>query len=182
MSIDSTRENADLPDTATLRHNRQQRDMLYENLKAGDVVSDQNYRLSVQRSDELADRLIASAESVVMLQQKQLELNRVDARKKTLQEDLEEHSEILGSSRKAWLKEWGLPSDAVRTPAEMLEWREQWEKVCSLQSSQAKARAELHSDRSAVIATIKQLRELLPTLKGLSGSADLELELSLIHI
>ena len=176
LGIDSTRENADLPDTATLRHNRQQRDMLYENLKAGDVISDQNYRLSVQRSDELADRLIASAESVVMLQQKQLELNRVDARKKTLQEDLEEHSEILGSSRKAWLKEWGLPSDAVRTPAEMLEWREQWEKVCSLQSSQAKARAELHSDRSTVIATIKQLRELLPTLKGLSGSADLELE------
>jgi len=175
LDIDSTRENADLPDIKTLQQSRHQRDTLYKDLKAGDVSVDQDYRLSVERSDALADRLIASAESVVRLQQKQLQLSQVSARQKTLQAELEKRSENIASCNRAWLAEWELPADSVRTPAEMYEWREHWEKVCNLQLSLARAKTEYDSDHSAVVATIRKLRELLPPLNDLSGTSDTDL-------
>ena len=166
-----------LPTLADLLQARTQRDSQWRQLLAywqgeGAQASEQGapeaYSEAVRLADRLADRLREEADSVAQAQvlRGQIEEALAAAR------EHEEEEARLEQSRQAWQSDWMARWRATgleaASPADLLEWREQWSEFRKRHEAWRELYCELQAGRERVAQAVAALRPLL-------GSAEMPL-------
>ena len=161
-----------LPTLADLLQARAQRDShwlrLFARCQGGgapaggqDAPLDQAYPEAVRLADRLADRLREEADSVAQAQVLRGQIEEALAATREHEED----AARLEQSRQAWQSDWmalwrSIGLEAA-SPAEMLEWREQWSEFRKRHEAWRDLYCELQAGRERVAQAVAALRPLL---------------------
>jgi len=121
----------------------------------------ESYPAAVRHADSLADRLREEADAVAQAEALRSEIQEAEA---AGQEQREEEIR-LEQARQAWRSDWNAlwqPTGLTpATPAEMLEWREQWGEFRNRCEAWRELRDELQASRQRIAAAEALLRPLL---------------------
>ena len=125
------------------------------------VPQDEVYSEFVRLADRLADRLREEADSVAQAQALRSQIEEAQAAAR----EHEEEEARLEQSRQTWQSDWmalwrasGLEAES---PAEMLEWREQWSEFRKRHEAWHDLHCELQAGRERIALAVATLRPLL---------------------
>ncbi len=126
------------------------------------------YPRTVQVADEMADRLREDAE--IVAQAEELRLQRKDAEQAATrgQSDLVQAQAARADWQARWGSAWSACGIDPLTPAEMLEWRDQWLEFRNRYEARQAADEELAAARSDVEDAVDTLGPLLPDCRDRS--------------
>jgi len=131
----------------------------------------ESYPAAVRHADTLADRLREEADAVAQAEELRWQIREAAATHQAQQAE----EARLEQARQAWSNDWSAlwrPTGLVpAAPAEMLEWREQWNEFRSRYEAWRELRDELQAARQRIADACALLRPLL----GVAGQSLLEL-------
>ncbi|MDP2431178.1 MAG: AAA family ATPase [Pseudomonadota bacterium] len=126
----------------------------------------ESYPVAVRQADALADRLREEADAVAQAEELRWQIREGEA---THQEQQEERLR-LDHARQTWLRDWNAlwqaSGLAASSPAEMLEWREQWLEFRGRHEAWRDLRDQVQAARRDIIAAEALLRPLLDGVDG----------------
>ena len=126
----------------------------------------ESYPVAVLQADALADRLREEADAVAQAEELRWQIREGEA---TRQEQQAEQQR-LDQARQTWDNDWNAlwqaTGLATSSPAEMLEWREQWLEFRSRHEAWRELRDEVDAVRQDIIAAEALLRPLLDGANG----------------
>ena len=161
-----------LPTLAALQEARRHRDQGWDRVRTawkegadegeldGQPLVDA-YPLTVKRADAIADRLREAAEMVAQAEELRLQLRDVEVAKAEAHAELRAADAFRAEWQERWNATWSLCGLIPASPAEMLEWRDQWMAFRTCFEGWEKTHDELVSARADIQAAEMMLRPLL---------------------
>ncbi|MEA3275148.1 MAG: AAA family ATPase [Pseudomonadota bacterium] len=119
------------------------------------------YPLTVKKADLVADQLREDAETVAQAEELRLQLRDAEAAKVQTQAKLEEVRTTREDWEGRWNRLWSPCGIAPASPAEMLEWRDQWTELRARYEAWEKAFDELAGARADIQNAVAILGPLL---------------------
>ena len=128
----------ELPSEEALRKSREHRDhgwsLVLADWKGGGnkeelapgLPLEEAFPLTIQKADEIADKLRLEAGAVAQAEEKRTQLRELEAQARVERNRVVEFQAALDACQKAWQAEWSACGITPRSPLEMEKWREQW--------------------------------------------------------
>ena len=111
-----------------LLKSRKKRDELWAGIVASRKI-DESLGEAIETADQVADALRERADQLAAASGHQLKISRLQSRLEVLRADHKKSADDL----EEWRKRWAVGSFG-KSPVELLEWREDWERLCELVS------------------------------------------------
>ena len=128
---------------------------------------DESYPAAVRHADTLADRLREEADAVAQAEELRWQIQDAEATSQGQQAERRR----LEQARQTWENDWSAlwrPTGLIpASPAEMLEWREQWNEFRSRHEAWRELRDELQAAQQSIAAAEALLRPLLAACRTL---------------
>ncbi len=128
------------------------------------------YPEMVTRADDLADRLRAEAETVAQIEEKRTQVELAEKALRTLAEQEATHREARAALESEWRRAWEPTGVSPLSPAEMREWRENWDAFTRQVGEWRAGAEEIEKREAAVAAATADLSEVLGTSGGTLSS------------
>ncbi|MDD5390271.1 MAG: AAA family ATPase [Gallionellaceae bacterium] len=126
----------------------------------------ESYPAAVLQADALADRLREEADAVAQAEELRWQIRDGEATRQEQQAEQQRLDQARQTWRNDWNALWQATGLAASSPAEMLEWREQWLEFRSRHEAWRELRDEVEAIRQDIIAAEALLR---PPLDGADG-------------
>lgn len=120
------------------------------------------YPRSVLRSDEIADRLREDAGTIAQADELRLQLREAERAQSDGRAAIEEARVALADWQARWAAAWSPCGIDPLSPAEMLEWRDQWAELRARYEDWRGAEETLTAARSEIQVAVLSLAPLLP--------------------
>ncbi len=168
----------ELPSEETLRQARGHRDQGWslvlaewkgdgakEELVPGSPLEDA-FPQAIAKADGIADQLRLHAEAVAQAEEKRLQLREIEQQAADARQKIQELQGTQDGCQQSWQAEWAAGGITPRSPAEMLEWRDQWsdfrarlEKLRAAQESFQEKHRQIQQAKTRLAAVLGQAEE-----------------------
>lgn len=145
---------AEIYSLADLGKSRQERDELWKTILKTEKV-DPAMGDAIGVADTIADALRDDAEHIAKAAGHQAKITVLEARQKDLKADLANWQESLGDWQKNWESQYAVVSG--QSPTGLLEWREDWEKLCELVRESSECELQISAIRDRETLLVKEL-------------------------
>ncbi len=126
----------------------------------------ESYPVAVLQADALADRLREEADAVAQAEELRWKIREGEATRQEQQAEQQRLDQARQTWQSAWNALWQATGLDASSPAEMLEWREQWLEFRSRHEAWRELRDEVDAVRQDIIAAEALLRPLLDGANG----------------
>jgi len=125
-SLDHLASQAAIYSQADLSKSREERDAIWAEILKSQSI-DESLTGAISHADEVSDALHDHADHIATAAGHQVKITQLKNRQKNLRTDLKRAQKALDDWQAAWE-----PESQGMSPIALLEWREEWEKLCQL--------------------------------------------------
>lgn len=119
---------------------------------------------SIAKADEVADRLRKQAEAVAQAEEKRFQKGECEKQVRDAEREIEKLQYAVNESQESWIAEWSACGITPQSPAEMIEWRDEWleftqrlEKLRAAKESLAAKARQIETAKQRLIAVLGDL-------------------------